>query len=192
MTASILEAKQAVRRAALTARDRLDPAERARASVALAERILPVLTRGRVVSGFWPIRSEFDVRPLLAVLEAEGATIALPRIDAGALVFCEWRVGAPLEPGGFGTQVPGSDSMQVLPDVLLVPLAAFDRNGGRLGYGKGYYDGAITRLGERKVISTIGIAFSVQEVATVPMEPHDRRLDAVMTETETILITRDA
>jgi 5-formyltetrahydrofolate cyclo-ligase len=97
-------------------------------------------------------------------------------------VFRRWRPGAPLEAAPFGLSHPPAEAGTVDPDVLLVPLAAFDRRGHRIGYGRGYYDRALARLDARGRRRAIGVAFSVQEVDAVPDEPHDRRLDAVLTE----------
>lgn len=182
----LIALKRRLRAERLAARDALAPADHAAAGRALAAASLPFATAGLVVSGFWPIKSEIDPRPLMARLAADGAHLALPRIDAGRLSFRRWREGEALVPGGFGTSVPDVDAEPVDPDVLLVPLAAFDRRGGRIGYGKGHYDTELARLSGLKPVRTLGLAFAVQEVATVPEEPHDRRLDAILTERELI------
>lgn len=182
---AIVAAKGAVRKAALARRAALLPATRATASAALSADGVEAIAGsvgGRVVSGFWPIRSEIDPRPLMMALEARGARLALPRIVGGQLEFRAYRTGDPLVSGGFGTFEPSDDKPPVAPDILLVPLSAFDATGGRTGYGKGYYDTAIAALQKVKPIITIGLAFAVQEVPDVPMEAHDQRLDAVMTE----------
>jgi 5-formyltetrahydrofolate cyclo-ligase len=111
-----------------------------------------------------------------------GCRLALPRVEGGELFFREWRPGDALEDGGFGTSVPAMTAARREPDVMLVPLAAFDRRGGRIGYGKGYYDCAIARVAGGQPLLTIGLAFAVQQVTEVPIEPHDRFLDYVLTE----------
>src|SRR4051794_15854855 len=150
----------------------------------------PVLTRcpplpGQVVSGFWPLPGEIDIRPLLLVLAGRGHVVALPDLPERGqrLTFHRWRPGGRLIPERFGTFRPEPDP--VTPDLLLVPLLAFDRTGHRLGYGAGYYDRTLEELeGSR----AIGCAFAVQEVASVPVEGHDRRLDGVATEAEILLM----
>ena len=133
---------------------------------------------GAVVGGFWPLAGEIDVRPLLLALAGRGHGLALPMTPrrGEALSFHRWRPGQALLPGRFGTSHPDWDP--VAPDLLLVPLLAFDRQGRRLGYGGGYYDRTLDGLAAR----TIGAAFARQEVPEVPVEAHDRRLDAIATE----------
>jgi len=115
-------------------------------------------------------------------LAASGARLALPHVTPDGLVFREWTPGAPLVRGNFGLSEPDPALPEVAPDALLVPLAAFDRSGRRLGYGRGYYDGAIARLSEGRTLLTVGICFAAQEVPEVPVEPHDRSLSAIVTE----------
>jgi 5-formyltetrahydrofolate cyclo-ligase len=139
---------------------------------------------GTVVSGFLPIRSEADIRPLMEALEERGARICLPVvIDRETIVFRAFHPQAELVKGSFGTSGPGPDAEELDPEIMLVPLAAFDARGHRIGYGGGYYDRAIERLRQKGVNPRlIGIAFDCQEVASVPDEPHDMQLDAVLTE----------
>ncbi|MEZ5841371.1 MAG: 5-formyltetrahydrofolate cyclo-ligase [Hyphomicrobiales bacterium] len=184
---AIADAKAALRAGMLARRAALAPQVRVHAATALAghaARLEPVA--GEVIAGFSPIRGEIDPLPLLAVLDEAGATIALPAVTADGLVFRRWRPGEPLVSAGFGTREPAADAETVRPSLLLVPLLAFDRTGGRLGYGKSFYDRAITALLADGPLRTAGIAFSAQETATVPMENHDRRLDLVLTECEAI------
>ncbi len=138
-----------------------------------------------LVAGYWPIRSEVDPRPVMTALAQRGTRIALPHVTPGGLVFREWIPGAPLVRGGFGLSEPDPSLPEVSPDALLVPLAAFDRAGRRLGYGRGYYDGAIARLSEGGDLLTIGICYAAQEVPEVPVEPHDKSLSAIVTEART-------
>lgn len=179
--------KSALREAALARRDALDPADRIDAALTLAETfpldLVPVA--GKVVSGFLPIQSEIDLRPLMDRLRAAGARLALPAFPdrRGPMIFRELVRGAELQPMGFGTWGPGPEAAEVFPDVLLTPLAAFDHAGNRIGYGKGHYDAALTRLDGLGKRVAVGTAFAVQEVDAVPHEPHDRRLDFVLTET---------
>jgi 5-formyltetrahydrofolate cyclo-ligase len=139
---------------------------------------------GMVVSGFLPIRSEADIRPLLDRFRERGARICVPVIlDKQTIVFRELLADRPLVSSGFGTMGPGPEADVLDPDLMLVPLSAFDRTGHRIGYGAGYYDRAIDRLWQKGLDpKLIGIAFDCQEVPSVPAEPHDVRLDAILTE----------
>jgi len=181
MPSSIADEKTALRgdmlrrRSALGARTR---EEAAQAVADLADAVTDLAGSGRI-SGFWPIGEEIDPLPLMRGLAARGLMFALPVVTPQGLCFRAWRIGGPLEPAAFGLMQPPANAQDVRPDTMLVPLLAFDRAGIRLGYGKGYYDEAIARLRPRRCI---GVAFSFQEVPAVPVEPHDRRLDAVVTE----------
>ena len=137
-----------------------------------------------VASVFLSIRGEPDTEPLIEALVAAGVTAALPVTveRARPLRFRAWRLGEVLETGRYGIRVPSPSAREVSPDVLFVPLAAYDRRGYRLGYGAGYYDSTLEALRRRKTVVAVGVAFSIQEVESVPTEPHDQRLDAVITE----------
>jgi 5-formyltetrahydrofolate cyclo-ligase len=176
--------KAELRRAALAARDALDPAERQAASATIASLILalPELARARTIGAFWPIRSEVDPRPAAEALRNRGQAVALPHVTPEGLVFRAWRAGDALVAGRFGLSEPDPALPPVEPDALIVPLAAFDRTGQRIGYGRGYYDGAIARLSHARPVLTVGVGFAAQEVARVPAEPHDRPLQFVITE----------
>lgn len=143
---------------------------------------------GTVVAGFWPLRDELDPRPLLAALRQTGSLIALPVTGEkrSALTFRLWAEGARLVHGRFGALIPADGGEEVAPDVVLTPLLAFDRAGGRLGYGGGYYDRTIGALREAKPVFAVGLAFAAQETASVPTGPYDRPLDAVVTEREVL------
>jgi 5-formyltetrahydrofolate cyclo-ligase len=134
---------------------------------------------GAVVSGYWPIGTEIDVRPLLIALDGLGHAVVLPATPprGNPLTFRRWRPGASLRRERFGTYVPEGEEMR--PDWLFVPLLAFDRCGGRLGYGGGYYDRTLAGL---PGAVAVGCAFAAQEVAEVVTGPHDIRLRAVATE----------
>ncbi len=149
----------------------------------LGEAELAVLP-GEPVSAFMPMRSEVDVRPLMFALGARGARICVPAIlDKITIEFRELVRGAPLIDMGFGTVGPGPEAAVLEPTLMLVPLAAFDGDGNRIGYGAGYYDRAISRLRAKGVTPRlVGIAFACQQVEAVPFEPHDVPLDAVLTE----------
>ena len=178
--------KKRIRAEALARRDALDPEWRIEASLGFAKAADKIeFDAGTVVSGFWPIRSEVDIRPLMFALREKGARLCLPAITGETtIVFRELVRGAAMIPMGFGTAGPGPDAEVLDPRIMLAPLAAFDRAGNRIGYGAGYYDRAIAKL-EAKGAGPrlIGIAFDCQEVDRVPAESHDAPLHAVLTET---------
>lgn len=180
------EAKIRLRKERLAARDALPGDQRIEMSLSLCEHGLKSLDiqPQATVSGFMPIRSEADIRPLMAGLRAKGAKLCLPVIlDKTTIVFRELHADRPLVPMGFGTFGPDEDCAVLEPSVMLVPLAAFDATGQRIGYGGGYYDRAIARLHRKGLFPRlVGIAFDCQEVASIPAEPHDMRLHAVLTE----------
>jgi len=141
---------------------------------------------GAAVAGYSPIRSEIDPTPLLRKLAAPGVQLALPAIMAGdqPLKFRAWAFGDRLRRGRLGILEPAPDAAELVPDILLVPLAAFDRLGHRIGYGAGHYDRTLVQLRELKAITAIGLAFAAQEVEAVPALLHDVALDYVLTETQ--------
>ncbi|ACL59411.1 5-formyltetrahydrofolate cyclo-ligase [Methylobacterium nodulans] len=190
-TPAVTSAKASLRREALARRDGLDAAFRAQASRRIAETVLamPDLAGPDLVSAYWPIRSEVDVRPLIAALRARGQAVALPQITPEGLVFRRVAQGDALQVGGFGLSEPGPDAPVVRPRALLVPLAAFDRRGHRIGYGKGYYDRALAALAREGPILAVGIAFAVQEIGCVPDGPYDHGLDRIVTEAGVIAPT---
>jgi 5-formyltetrahydrofolate cyclo-ligase len=181
--------KAALREAALALRDALPTAERKAAAEAIAERGLPVtIAAGAIVSGFFPMKTEINPMPLLRKLAAAGAQLALPAIAGRGkpLTMRAWSFGAPLKSGQWGIREPTADAAEVAPDILIVPLACFDRQGHRIGYGAGYYDMTIRGLRAKKPVTAIGIAFAAQEIPRVPATERDECLDLVLTERETI------
>ncbi|MGN6583821.1 MAG: 5-formyltetrahydrofolate cyclo-ligase [Rhizobiaceae bacterium] len=182
---SLKELKKQHRAEALSRRDQMDPALRVEGAMALLNHASAIeLTPDEVISGFWPIRSEMDIRPLMFALRERGARLTLPAIiDRETIVFRELVRDAPLIDMGFGTKGPGEEASILDPTLMLVPLAAFDQRGHRIGYGAGHYDRAIARLHAKGLKpALIGVAFDCQEVAAVPNEAHDVRLDAILTE----------
>ncbi len=141
---------------------------------------------GVVVSAYCPFRTEIDPRPLMQRFAAAGAQIALPVTPAKSsnqpVCFHLWAAEDALHPSAFGVHEPHPSKAIVEPDILLVPLLAFDRLGGRLGYGAGHYDRTLERLRALKPILAIGLAFAAQEVERAPMDAHDQPLDAILTE----------
>ena len=140
------------------------------------------LKTGEVCSGYWPIRDEIDSRPLLNAMMQNGFCCALPVIVDKKIEFREYKDPESLVEVGFGTLGPDQSAKVLSPDYLIVPLVAFDRYGGRIGYGGGYYDTAIAKLKAKKNIRCVGAAFSDQAVDEVPIESHDQDLDLVLTE----------
>jgi 5-formyltetrahydrofolate cyclo-ligase len=174
-----------LRKVALDARDALDEAVRAAAGEKLAARGLPFeVARGAVVSGYSPIRSELDPKPLMQKLATQGARLALPAVlgRGKSLVFRAWSPGDRLTLGPLGILEPSPAAAELVPDVMLVPLAAFDRLGHRIGYGAGHYDFTLAHLRKVKPITTVGMGFAVQEIKAVPALAHDVALDYVLTE----------
>jgi 5-formyltetrahydrofolate cyclo-ligase len=182
------ELKDRLRTEGFARRDGLDEAFREKAAQHIAEQVLalPDLQELTPVGGYWPIRSEVDPRPLMEALLARGQDVALSQILHPHLSFRLWQPGDVLVKGGFGVREPGPDAPECFPVALLVPLVAFDRSGGRVGYGKGHFDRAIAALEAKHPILTIGLAYAVQEIERVPVEPHDRLLDIIVTEAELI------
>jgi 5-formyltetrahydrofolate cyclo-ligase len=193
MISKALKAK--LRSERLAARDAISSEHRIEKSLAMAEAggsnigFVP----GAEVSGFFPIRSEVDVRPLMYKLKERGAKLCMPVVvDKHTIVFRELLPDAPLVSTGFGTFGPGDDARLVDPDVMLVPLAAFDRVGHRIGYGAGFYDRAISRLHDKGLKPRlIGVAFDCQEVDIIPAEDHDVAVDAILTESGFRIISKE-
>lgn len=175
--------KMDLRARMLAVRDAITPEARATRSAALAGHIDDPAFRqwlpapGLAIAGFCAIRSELDPAALLRRLAEAGMTLALPRVGPTGLVFHCWCPGDPLVAGGFGLREPAATAPILAPALYLTPLLAYDRNGGRLGYGKGYYDRAFAAA---PGIPRIGLAFREQEVARVPAGARDMRLDAVI------------
>ncbi|HEY3891236.1 MAG TPA: 5-formyltetrahydrofolate cyclo-ligase [Bradyrhizobium sp.] len=181
--------KATLRAAALAARDALNGELRAAAAQAVAARGLPFeLAPGAVVAGYSPIRSEIDPLPLMRGLAAQRAQLALPLIVARdqPLQFRVWAPGNALRRGPLGILEPPFDAGEIIPDILLVPLAAFDRAGHRIGYGAGHYDRTLAQLRAARKITAIGLAFAAQEIPYAAGSARDARLDLVLTENETI------
>jgi len=183
MTASA--SKGDLRAASLAKRDALSDEQRAAAADALATRKLPFeIAPGMVVSGYSPIRNEIDPVPLMRRFAEQGAKLALPAVMARgkSLAFRAWSPDDRLMMGPLGILEPSPAAAELIPDIMLVPLAAFDPEGHRIGYGAGHYDYTLAHLRKMKAISAIGIAFAVQQIKAVPALPHDVALDYVLTE----------
>ena len=143
------------------------------------------LAHARCVATYWPVGGEADPAPLIALVRRAGGTLALPRLAdmTAPMMFAEWRAREPLHPGPYGMTQPGVTATVVEPDIILTPLVAFDRSGGRLGQGGGHYDRLFAALpGAWRV----GLAWSVQEAVALPRDPWDMPLHAILTEREWI------
>jgi 5-formyltetrahydrofolate cyclo-ligase len=181
--------KSELRREMAARRDALPADVRSAAAEALAARPFPVpLALGAIVSGFMPMKSEINPLPLMKTLAGQGAQLALPVVAGRVkpLVMRAWNFGEPLASGVWGIREPKPEAAEVEPDILLVPLLAFDRTGHRLGYGGGYFDLTIAQLRARKAVLAVGLAYAAQEIAEVPVTPRDAALDLVLTEREVI------
>jgi 5-formyltetrahydrofolate cyclo-ligase len=182
---STTPSKGDLREIGLQARDALDEAARATASEKLAARGLPFeIATGAIVSGYSPIRSELDPTPLMRKLALQGARLALPAVPARgkSLVFRAWSPNDRLTLGPLGILEPSPGAAELIPDIMLVPCAAFDRLGHRIGYGAGHYDFTLAHLRKVKPIAAVGVAFAAQEIKAVPALAHDVALDYVLTE----------
>lgn len=186
---TISDQKAELRTATLAKRDALPAAERQRAAEAIAARPFPVsVAPAAIVSAFMPMKSEINPLPLLRKLADQGAQLALPAIDKRGkpLIMRAWKFGDPFKAGQWGIREPMPEAPAVDPDILIVPLACFDRAGHRIGYGAGYYDMTIHALRAKKRVIAIGIAFAAQEIPRVPATERDERLDLVLTERDVI------
>lgn len=184
--ASLSAAKQAARRLARQRRSLIPPDQAARAALQIADRIADrwSLDAGPV-AGYWPLPGEIDPRPLL--VRCPIAALPVMQGPGLPLLFRRWRQGDPLHSAAFGVQEPGPEAELLRPALLLLPLLAFDRRGGRLGYGGGFYDRTLAELrADGSAVIAIGIGFALQELPEVPTGPADMPLDAVVTEAETL------
>jgi 5-formyltetrahydrofolate cyclo-ligase len=175
-------AKRAARARGLAARAAGDPRLGLRLAGHVLERLAP--PRGAVVAGYWPLKDEIDPRPLMLALAGRGHALALPVAGARGtpLTFRRFGFGDALEWGPLGTRHPRAGAGEALPDMLLVPVVAFDAAGGRIGHGAGYYDRTLAALRASRPVRAVGIAYAAQRQPRVPAGPFDAPLDAVATE----------
>ncbi len=185
----IKDLKSKLRRDAMAHREALPTTDRVAAAQSIAARGLPVkIAPGNVVSGYSPLKSEISPMPLLRRCADDGAALALPVVVGRGhpLIMRAWAFGAPLTSGVWGIRQPPPAAPEAFPDILIVPLLAFDRRGHRIGYGAGYYDMTLAKLRALKRVTAIGIAFAAQEIDEVPTTSRDAPLDFVLTERESI------
>jgi 5-formyltetrahydrofolate cyclo-ligase len=154
--------------------------------------------RGLVAAVYHGLGSELSARALADGLASAGWTLALPSVEGvgpeqpgGCMVYRRWTPGEPLVRDAIGLVAPGRENPIVQPDLVVTPLLAFDRQGRRLGQGGGYYDRALAALRARKTVFVLGLAYVGQETHGLPDEPHDQRLDAILTENEYIAVQED-
>ena len=183
---SIVEAKYVLRRAG---RERRRACASTAAQAALAARRHFIdgihVPKDAVLAGYWPMNDEFDPRPLLHALHDRGHSCGLPVAVAKGkpLIFRSWRPGATLRTGRYNAQEPSPEAPSIVPDIVLLPLLAFDDHGYRLGYGGGHYDRTLRSLRHSgRCVSAVGIAYAAQRVDVVPHHGDDERLDWVVTE----------
>jgi 5-formyltetrahydrofolate cyclo-ligase len=160
-----------------------DAAERAARRLPLSR-----FSRFRVVSAYVPRGSEFDPQPVLRAILGFDPGHVTPALPVAAdrdspLIFREWRPSDSLVPDAFGIPAPPASAPEVTPNLVIAPILAFDRHGGRLGQGGGHYDRTLANLRELRPVFVLGVAFAGQEIDAAPMDPHDQRLDAILTET---------
>lgn len=183
-------AKAALRSSAIGRRAQASPQLRSALASRLATEGLKLAAtwRPRVISAFYPIRDEPDTLPLLSALADAGYSTALPVTTSRGepLLFRAWRPGGSLTRGAMNIPEPLLQAPEVDPDLLFVPLAAFDRRGHRIGFGAGHYDRTLAKLRAMGSICAVGAAFSVSEIPAAPTEPHDEPLDFILTERELI------
>jgi 5-formyltetrahydrofolate cyclo-ligase len=177
--------KAAIRKNILAKRNVVSPEWRKMASRDIARMALPFVANGPggPVAGYWPYKSEADPRLLMEDLRDYGRTLTLPVITHPHITFRRYIEGVDLVDAGFGTFGPDASADVLRPTILLVPLAAFDNNCNRIGWGQGHYDRVIERLkADGGPLLTVGLAFAFQQVDDIPAEPHDHLLDLIVTE----------
>ena len=176
--------KKAARTVAFAARKRAFDAGQGQAAEILADYL--AAQSGKVLAGYMPMRTEIDPLPAMA---AHQGVVCVPVImGAGqALRFREWSPGCAMVEGAFGALIP-ADGLWVEPEVLIVPLVGFDARGYRLGYGGGFYDRTLEGLRARGTVLAVGFAFAGQELAEVPIEPTDQKLDVIVTENGVLVL----
>lgn len=189
------ESKSEQRKISRAARRALTRSEVARGSQRIVRSALGSLplTDFETVALYWPIGNEVDLRRLAEAEELSDQTFVMPVVEEAGkpLRFRSWAPGDPVRKGVYGEYVP-AEGQWVEPQLLFVPLVGFDRAGGRLGQGAGYYDRTLAALRSNGLSSgeilAVGVAFSVQECLNIVLEDHDEPLDRILTERETIVV----
>ena len=184
---NLVQQKAQIRAQMLAKRQALSVAEQEQAAQRLVAQIQHLLAASlpQRVAGYWPMRGELDVRPVLAWLQSKGCQTALPRMaDDGArhLTFHHWAgEDGELTAGAYGVMQPPADSLELIPELVLCPLVACDAQGNRLGYGGGYYDTTLEGLRRRQPsIRILGVGYAFQQLASLPIEPHDQPMELLL------------
>jgi 5-formyltetrahydrofolate cyclo-ligase len=177
--------KSALRQSFLERRLQMLPNDRAGAAQAVFDTFFKQvpLAANSVVAGYWPVKAELDALLILRELLRKGHACALPHVtgEGAPLLFRQWDETMPMTTGKYGITEPASKE-SVVPDIILVPLLAFDAKGHRLGYGAGFYDRTIARLKKQKSVRTIGLAYEMQLYGTLPAEENDVKMDMIITD----------
>lgn len=151
-----------------------------------------IMASDAIVGGYWPVKSEVDVRSLMSYFYEHDNICALPVVQASKmpLLFRQWRPGNLLVSGIYNILTPDDDASLIIPTVLFVPVVGFDSQGNRLGHGEGYYDRTLEKLRENNPIIAIGMAFDCQQVDSIPRQRHDQPMNYIITPTQVIEIKR--
>lgn len=185
----MIENKQKMREGLIAARLAI-PSEVANAAAeAVAEYLLEIIPNGASVAGYCAMRGEINVNQAIDGLQNRGNVVALPVIAEGEkiLKFFDCLSNTPLIAGKYGIPCPQPHLPEIIPNIVIVPLVGFDASGNRLGYGGGYYDATIHSLrAANKQVRIIGVAYNMQKSDNIPTEPHDEKMDMVVTEKEII------
>ena len=140
--------------------------------------------KGKILGGYYPYNNEIDVLDILKRFEKKNYNISLPKIKSNyEMDFLNWSSNDPLIINKYGIPEPTSSKI-IYPDIIFVPLVAFDERNNRIGYGGGFYDRYLKKIKRKKKILTIGLAYSIQKIKKIPVNKHDIRLDFVITEKE--------
>ncbi len=176
--------KRTLRTEALARRRELAGEFTEAAGQAFASLLIEAVSGCSRIAGYWPMRDEIDVRPVLQVLAVDDKDLFLPLVESkdAPLIFRRWQPGDVLETSSFGVEEPAVEQSEGTPDCLIVPLLAFDKDGYRLGYGGGFYDRTIAALKAAGPCLTIGAAYAGQLMDHLPRESHDEPLDLILTE----------
>ncbi len=142
------------------------------------------LKQSDIIAGYWPLKDEIDITLVLEILEENGHSLCLPRIQQHDkdLSFRRYKRGDKLYKHSFGVMEPADLAALLQPDVVIVPLLAFDKSGHRIGFGSGYYDRTLRQLQEISEVIAVGVGYDFQQIDRIPSEPHDIKLDCVVTD----------
>ncbi len=181
--------KEQLRTKFLAIRQSVSQDSRAAASRAIVSHVLRCVPQTSTVAGYMAIRGEIDILPALQALSDRNQTLCLPvTLNNRELVFRQFHPGDALQSGAYNIPIPPADAPVVVPEVLLIPMLAFDAEGHRLGYGAGYYDRAIQKFRQKnKELKVVGVGFSCQQARAIPVGEQDEKLDAIITEAGIVL-----